>query len=368
MGEDTVRTFIGMDVHMRSISLAILGPGDDLLEDKIPASPEAVRRFVDRLPDRAAVRACYEAGPTGYALQRQLSALGVDCVVIAPSLIPQRPGRRVKTDRRDARSLAGLLRAGELTAVHVPTPDDEAVRDLIRAREDLCEDILRARHRLTKFLIRHGRIFDDGSKWTKRHHAWLQRLRFDHPVLDQLLEHQLATIAARVAQRDVLDRQIEELAAQPPYADAVARLSCLRGINTLSALTLLVEIGDFRRFASAPALMAFTGLVSSEHSSGERRRQGSITKTGNAHLRRVLVEAAWVYRSTPEKSSKWMRRLQGQPPAVLSYVLAAQGRLHARYWRLIHRGKPAVTVSVAVARELTGFVWGLMTDRYAVAA
>lgn len=365
MGEHTARTFVGMDVHQRSISLAILGPDGELCEDKIPPSAEAVRKIFERLGP--GVRACYEAGPAGYGLQRQLAELGVDCSVVAPSLIPRRPGRRVKTDQRDARSLVGLLRAGELTAVRVPSPEDEAVRDLIRAREDLGEDILRARHRLSKFLLRHGRVYGEGKSWTMRHQRWLQRQRFDQPVLDQLLEHLIAQVHGRLAQRDALDREIEALASSPAYAEAVARLSCLRGISTLSAITLLVEIGDFRRFASAPSLMAFTGLVPSEHSSGERRNQGSITKTGNAHLRRILVEAAWTYRSKAEPGSKWLRRLRGQPPAVLSYVLGAQARLHSRYWRLVHRGKPTVTVTVAVARELTGFVWGLMNERYTTA-
>lgn len=251
----------------------------------------------------------------------------------------------------------GLLRAGELTAVKVPTPDDEAVRDLIRAREDLSEDILRARHRLSKFLIRHGRVYGEGKAWTKRHHAWLQRQRFDQPVLDALLEHLIAQVQDRVAQRAALEREIGDIAARPPYAEASARLACLRGISTLAALTLLVEIGDFGRFASAPALMAFTGLVASERSSGEHRSQGGITKTGNAHLRRVLVEAAWTYRSRPERGSVWRRRPDGRSPGVVAYVQAAQARLHSRYWRLVNRGKPTTTAAVAVARELAGFVW-----------
>ncbi len=313
-------TYVGLDVSKASISVALLRPDGRLDEESIPNTPEAVRRLVRRWPAPTRVRACHEAGPTGYDLDRQLNALGVETTVIAPSLTPRRPGDRIKTDRRDARKLAGLFRAGELTAVRVPTPEEEAVRDLLRARQDEREDILRARHRLSKFLLRHGRVYTEGSAWTGRHTAWLTRQHFDEPAAQRTLGHDRAE---------------------------------------LSALTIALEVGDFTRFGSAPAFMAFVGLVPSEHSSGERRSQGPITKAGNAHLRRVLVEAAWHARRRPNVGPALAKRLAGQPPEVLAIATTAQRRLHDRYWRLVERRKPSNVAVVAVARELSGFCWAL---------
>ena len=360
-------TYVGLDVHQDSISVALLRPDPPSLdEDQIANTPEAVRKLVRRWKDPAAVRVCYEAGPTGYGLQRTFATLGVDCSVIAPALIPKRAGERVKTDRRDARKLAGLFRAGELTAIRIPLPEEEAVRDLVRAREDLTEDILRARHRLSKFLLRHDRVYREGkTKWTARHLAWVRRQRFDVAGLDALLEQHLAIIDARLRQRELMDAAIERLATSVPYATDVRRLCCLRGVKTLSALTLLVEVGDFRRFATAASFMGFTGLVPSEASSGERHRRGSITKTGNAHLRRVLVEAAWAYRQKPAVGSRWRTRFADQPAELVGYTIAAQHRLHARYGRMTQRGKLSTVATVAIARELAGFVWGVMTERWA---
>lgn len=271
----------------------------------------------------------------------------------------------MKTDKRDARSLRGLFRAGELAAVRVPSAEDEAVRDLIRAREDQTEDILRARHRLSKFLLRHGRVYRESSTWTLGHLAWIRAQRFDVERLERLLGHHLAVVEARLAQRALLDEEIGAVARSEPYASAVRRLACLRGISELSALTLLVEVGDFARFASAHEFMGFTGLTASERSSGERRRQGSITKTGNAHLRRVLVEAAWAAQRRPSFGPTFRRRVAGQTPEVVRYVMQAQERLHRRYWRMVDRGKLSQVATVAAARELAGFAWGLMTGRTA---
>jgi len=360
-------TYVGLDVHQDSISVALARPGAQLPEEQqIPNTPEALRKLVRRWKDPAAVRVCYEAGPTGYGLQRTFATLGVDCAVIAPGLIPRRAGVRVKTDRRDARKLVGLFRAGELTAIRIPPPQEEAARDLIRAREDLSEDILRARHRLSKFLLRHDRIFrETKTRWTDRHLAWIRRQQFETAGLEDLVGHHLAIIEARLRQRDLMDGAIERIAASEPYAAAVRRLCCLRGIKSLSALTLLVEVGDFRRFAGAPAFMGFTGLVPSEASSGERHQRGSITKTGNAHLRRVLVEAAWAYRQKPALGSAWRKRFADQPAELVAYAIAAQQRLYTRYWRMTQRGKLSTVATVAIARELAGFVWGVMTERWA---
>ena len=359
MFQHTSVTHVGLDVSKASISVALLRPDGRLDEERIPNTPEDVRRLVRRWPEPARVRVCYEAGPTGYDLHRQLTALGVDTTVIAPSLTPRRPGDRIKTDRRDARKLAGLFRAGELTEVRVPTPTEEAVRDLLRARQDEREDVLRARHRLSKFLLRHGRVYNDGAAWTQRHFAWLARQHFDEPAAQRALAHYRTELDMRLASLKLLDDELQAIAHRPPFARTVARLCALRGIAELSALTIAVEVGDFRRFESAPAFMAFVGLVPSERSSGESRRQGSITKAGNAHLRRVLVEAAWHARRRPNVGPALAKRLEGQSPEVLAVATKAQRRLHDRYWRLVGRRKPTTVTAVAVARELSGFCWAL---------
>ncbi len=259
MLQHTTATHVGLDVSKASISVALLRPDGHLDEETIANTPEAVRRLVRRWPEPRAVRACYEAGPTGYDLYRQLTALGIDTTVIAPSLTPRRPGDRIKTNRRDARKLAGLFRAGELTAVRVPTPEEEAVRDLLRARQDEREDILRARHRLGKFLLRHGRVYTEGSAWTGRHTAWLTRQHFDEPAAERTLGHYRAELDMRLAALKLLDAELLELAHRPLFGERVARLLALRGIAELSALTIAVEVGDFTRFGSAPAFMAFVG-------------------------------------------------------------------------------------------------------------
>jgi transposase len=366
MTEPSALTFVGLDVHRDTIAIALLPPGEHIpLEQSIANTPEAVRKQLRRWGDRASLRVCYEAGPTGYELQRQLASLDVDCVVIAPSLIPKRPGRRVKTDKRDARALCSLFRSGELTAVRIPDPEEEVVRDVVRAREDLTEDILRSRHRLSKLLLRHGRVYREGSTWTVRHLEWIKAQRFESPRLEQLARHQLAVVEVRLVQRALLDAEISAIARSDQYRASVRLLSCLRGISELSALTLLVEVGDFARFGSAPAFMGFTGLTASEYSSGPSHRQGAITKTGNAHLRRILVEAAHHAGRRPSFGPTFQRRVAGQPPEVVRYAIQAQERLHRRYWRMVERGKPAQVATVAVARELAGFIWGLMTARMA---
>jgi len=353
-------TYIGLDVHKDTISVALLRPGDSVPDqEQIANRPEEIRRLVRRWGEPDDVRVCYEAGPCGYELQRLLGSLGVDCTVIAPALVPRKPGERIKTDRRDARKLCRLFRAGELTAVRVPPPDEEAVRDLLRLREDLGEDILRARHRLSKFLLRHGRTFDRKS-WTQAHLRWVREQSFSVALLERLRDEHLAAIEMRILQRDQIERELLRIAAAEPYAQAVRRLSALRGVKELTALTVTVEVGDFRRFGSAREFMGFTGLVPSEHSSGERRHLGAITKTGNSHLRRVLVEAAWSYQRQPARNVRHRPRLQDQPAPVLAFALAVEQRLHERYWRMVNRHKLSTVAAVAVARELAGAVWALM--------
>ena len=358
-------THIGLDVHKETIAVATLRPGAVTCEERIiPNTPEAIRKLVSRLGASSQVRACYEAGPTGYDTHRLLSSLGVSCEVIAPALIPKRPGVRTKTDRSDARNLARLYRAGELTAIRVPTAAEEALRELIRTREELKNDRRIARQRIKSFLLRHGRRYPrtTAARWSSAFEAWTRSQVFDEPATAAAYHHLLAAQQTRSAQLGAIEAEIMRAAETPELAPGVARLRCFRGIDTLSALTIVAEVGDFRRFGSAASFMAFTGLVPSEHSSGLSVHHGSITKTGNAHLRRVLVEAAWAYRYRPAVGQALAKRLEGQPPEIVAYAWGAQCRLSARFRTLAQR-KAHNKAVVAVARELAGFVWGMMTDR-----
>lgn len=355
-------TIVGLDVHKDTITVAVLPPrAEHVMETlKVPNTPRAIEALVQRLAHRAGPLAfVYEAGPCGYEVQRQLAALGRPCAVIAPALTPRRPGDRVKTDRRDAEKLARLYRAGELTIIRVPTRAEEAARDLVRVREDAVADRLRARHRLSTFLLRQGRVYRETKAWGVAYRQWLTAQRFEWPALQQTFEayrRALDEVEARLA---TLDHALQDLAQQAAYRPAVEALRCLKGVNTLTAVTLVVETQDFRRFPTAAAFMSMTGLVPSEASSGARVRRGSITKTGNAHLRRVLIEAAWCARHGQAVSRELAARRQAAPAAIVQLARKAQARLHRRYWRLLHRGKvPGVTVT-AVARELAGFVWAI---------
>jgi transposase len=353
-------TQVGLDVHRDSTAVAVLRPG--ILEPDewvIPSTPEAYRKLVRRFDAGTVV--CYEAGPCGYAPYRTFTSLGVRCEVIAPSLIPRRPGDRVKTDRLDARRLARLHRAGELTTIRVPTPAEEAARDVVRVREDLKEDRRRTIQRIKAFVLRHGQRFPNPRGFSGRHEAFARSLRFDLPHAQAAFDQLLGAYDTRTAQLRAMDRQLDELATQPPLAELVARLRTLRGIDTLSAVIIAAEVCDLRQFRDARAFMAYCGLVPSEHSSGERTRRGSITKTGNAHLRRVLVEAAWAYRHRPHIGAPLARRQQGQPPEVVAYSWKAQTRLHDRFRRIAATKNRNVAV-VAVARELAGFIWGIGTN------
>jgi transposase len=308
------------------------------------------------------VHACYEAGPTGFGLHRRLKAAGIRCDVVAPGLVPQRSGERVKTDSRDARKLARLLQGGLLEPIHVPSEELEATRDLVRAREDARLDRMRDRNRMSKFLLRHE-LRPPGKSWSRERHAWLAGLQFARPPQQQAFAtylHALDLVDARIA---ALEREIERVAADGPWAGLVARLRCLRGIDTLSALGIVCEIGDFARFGSAEEFMAFTGLVPSEHSSGEQRKRGSITKTGNMHVRRLLVEAAWNADHRPMVGATLARRQAGLDPLVIERAWRCQQRLHRRWRRMQARGKPRQKIVVAVARELSGFIWAIATEQ-----
>ncbi len=356
-------THVALDDSKNSIVAGILRPKATEPElRQFPNEPKQLRRFVTRLQREGPVVTCYEAGPAGYDLYRQLTALRVPCQVMAPALTPRKPGERIKTDRRDAAKLVRLFRAGELTPIRVPDEAQEAVRDLLRCREDVQEDLLRWRHRLLKFLARHGRVYRDGRHWTQRHWSWLRGQRFADPVLTRTGQEYLFAVEQLLARRAELDRELGALAQREPYRTPVGWLRCFRGFDTLSALGLLIEVGDFPRFPHPRELMAYLGLVPSEYSTGEAARRGSITKAGNTHARRLLVEAAWHYRHPPRLGKALAGRSQGQPPAVLAQAWKAQQRLHRRYRHLVGHGKRPPVAVVAIARELVGFLWAALTQ------
>jgi transposase len=362
MSSSTTPTFLGLDVHKNTISAGILRPGQDVADvEKISSDDDAVRRLIARLGSPRRLRACYEAGPTGYELCRLLRALGVACEVIAPSLIPTAPGDRVKTDKRDCRRLARLYRAGELVAIRVPTVAEEAVRDLCRARADMVIDRTRARHRLGKFLLRHNRIWRGGDNWTMKHQAWIAAQRFDDLALEATYAHYRATLSAREAAVEAIDADLAAWYGRAPFADTVARLAAYRGVTHLGALSLAAEVCDWRRFGSAGTFMAFTGLTPSESSSGQSVRRGHITHAGNVHLRTQLVESAWAYRSRPAVGVELRRRHLGVERETIARAWAAQVRLCGRFRRLDERKTNRNIVVTAIARELAGFVWAEMT-------
>jgi transposase len=357
-------TIIAFDQHAATTMAAVLLPGQRASAlHPLTSDVPTILRFVTQLQRQGAIQCCYEAGPCGFELQRALAARQIPCEVIAPALIPRRAGDRVKTDRRDAGQLAVLYRAGALTAIHIPTEQEEAARDLLRCREDIRAEVLRARHRLSKFLLRHGRRFTGTKKaWSKRHDAWLRAQTWPIPALAHTHDAYLRGVDEALARLRDVETDLRALLTLEPLQARVQRLRCFRGIDDLTALTIAAELGDPRRFASAPRTMAFVGLVPSEHSSGSKRAQGGITKTGNAHLRRVLVEAAWHYRHRPFVGKALRARQQHASPGVIAHAWAAQQRLHRRYARLAARGKPKQHIITAVARELTGFVWAALTQ------
>jgi transposase len=361
-----VRMRAALDVHKLTIVCASQ-PDDpragELRLEEIPNTERALRALVKRLggPDGLAV--CYEAGPCGYDPLRLLASMGVACDVVAPSLVPVKTGDRVKTDRRDAKKLLVLYRAGALSFVQPPTPDQEGLRDLVRCRHDLVSARRAARHRVQKQLLRYGRIFPGKKTWTLAYQAWVRRERLQDANAQSALSHMLAHLDAIDAQIAALDRELERIAQSEPWSDPVAWLTCFRGVKTLTALALLAEIGDFRRFGSARELMSFRGLTPSEYSSGEQHHRGRITRSGNAHARRLLVEAAWHYQRVP-RISKRLSGLQAHvPPEVFARAWTAQVRLAGRHRSLQAKGKRSTVANVAIARELCGFIWAAMTHQ-----
>jgi transposase len=352
------RTLVGLDVHAIKVVAAVLdAESGELKCFRMGGEVDSAAAFCAGLPKP--VRAAYEAGPTGYGLARELAKRGVQCVVAAPSKIPRGSGDRVKTDRRDAEHLVRLLLAGKLHPVRVPGAEEEALRDLVRAREAVRIDLMRSRHRLSKLLLRHQIQFDDGRSWTERHRCWLSTIRLGWPAAQATLLDAIGAVDALCHRRDQLEREILALLPDSPWAVQVGRLRCLRGVDTLTAVGLCAEIGDFERFQKAGQLMHYLGLTPSEDTTGERRRLGSITKTGSGHARRLLIEAAWHYRKHPAIGRKLTDRQDGQPPAAIAVAWSAQRRLHRVWTRLEARNKRRTLIAVAAARELAGFCWAI---------
>ncbi|WP_223212032.1 IS110 family RNA-guided transposase [Thiolapillus brandeum] len=358
--------YIGLDVHKDTIAVAIALPGreEPVYRGEIAHEGRKVEKWLNRLSvefDGQVLQFCYEAGPCGYGLYRRLVGAGHDCQVVAPSLIPRKAGERVKTDRRDALKLARLLRAGELTAVWVPDAEQEAMRDLTRARDDMKSQERKARQQLNAFVLRHGHHWPRGKKrWTQAHFNWLESIQFEQPWLQIVLQEYIDAVKAVTRRVTDLTEQLMQALPGWSLAPVVDALVALRGVDKLAATVLLAELGDISRFDSPKRLMAYLGLVPSEHSSGGRRRQGAITLTGNGHARRMLVECAWSYRFPARQTMHLKRKAKAAPERAKAIAWRAQKRLCGRYRQLTQAGKNVKLVCVAIARELVGFIWDIV--------
>ena len=360
--------WVGIDDHADKWSIAQYEgeSKEPRREWELEPTVSGYRKLIGWLKElKGGVQVVYEAGPCGFELYRRLRKSGIDCAVAAPSLTPRKPGDRVKTNRRDADKLARLLRAGELTLITVPNAEQEAVRDLLRAREAANADLLRARHQLTQMLLRYGQRYRGGRAWTKRFWEWVNQIKLSEAWSQEVMRRQIVTIEQRIEMVGAYDHSIEAIAQSDEYAPLVAALSVLRGVDRLTALTIVAEMGDLRRFPTAPQFMAALGVVPSEYSTGDKTRRMAITKTGNAHVRRVLVEAAWQYqRFTNRPGPQIRRRRAGQPAERCAIAQRCGDRLHRRFIRLTSRGKRSTVAAVAVARELAGFIWAVGQTAY----
>lgn len=355
-------TYVGLDVHKNTISIAMASEGSREAACSVGTVPNDLTRLLRKLRQLGApetIRVCYEAGPTGYGLYRRLVAEGYACDVVAPSKTPKKAGERVKTDRRDAMKLAHFLRSGDLTGIRVPTPEEEALRDLVRAREDTKMTETNVKRRLGALLLRHGRIWPKKSQWTKEHLEWVSRQGFEHAGTTEAHSHYVGELERLREALGNLDRRIEEVARTLERADLVRALCALKGIKILTAATIVAEVGDLRRFPSAGQFMSFLGLTASEQSSGESQRRGAITKAGNGRLRRLLVESAWTYSRHPHLSRELLKRSTGVAPGVRDIAWKAQTRLHRRLGHFAATRKNSRKALIAVARELAGFVWAV---------
>ena len=357
-------TFIGMDVHKETIAVAIAGEeGVPRYYGEIMNTPEALTKLIKKVARKKAHTAfCYEAGPCGYGVYRQITGMGYRCDVVAPSLIPKKVGDRVKTDRRDAVMLTRLHRAGELTAVWVPGLEQEAIRDLTRAREDIKGMERHARQRLSGFLLRHNKKYSGKSKWTPGYFRWLETVSFESSVQQIVFQEYVDMVKQLQGRVASIEEEMRKALTGWSLGPVVEALMALRGVNLVTAMTVVAEIGDMSRFEIPRQLMGHLGLVPSEHSSGSRQKRGGITKTGNGHVRRVLTEASWSYRLPARKTAHLQRKAEKTSESVQAIAWKAQKRLCKRYWYLIHKGKLTVQTCTAIARELVGFIWAIARE------
>ena len=355
--------FLGMDVHAETIAVAVAEPDGEVRSlGTIANREDSIRKFIKKLGSPEHLRACYEAGPTGFVLYWQLTRLGVDCTVVAPSLVPKKPGDRVKTDRRDAMQLARLLRSGDLTPVYIPSIEDEAIRDVVRAREDVLKDLKAAKVRLKAFLLRQDIRYAGRANWTAAHLRWLASVGCPTPAQQIVFQEYVRAVSEQTDRVQRWEAELQALVQTWRWAPVVEAIQALRGIQFTAAVTLIAELGDLHRFATPRQLMSYLGLIPSEHPSGERRRQGGISKTGNSHARRVLVEGAWAYRYPAKVSRHLHLRVETVPKAIQEISWKAQVRLCKRYRRLVARGKHVNQVVVAIAREMAAFVWAIAQE------
>jgi len=362
--ENTI-TYVAMDTHKKQHKIALHYPRqEEIVEFTVNNTVGDIKKMVNKIKKQSTgqVKFCYEAGVCGFTLKRRIEDMGCKCEVIAPSLVPTKPGERVKTDRRDAKKLLMLFKAGLLTEVHAPDEQAEAARELTRLRETAKENLKRIRHQLLKFLTRHGYVYRDGRHWTQKHITWIRTLKFTEPMLTKTFENYFDEMIYCIGRLENLDREVELLAESEEYKDIVGLLCCFHGINTLTAITVITEIFEFGRFESPRQLMSYLGLTPSEDSSGEKQRKGSITKAGNKRIRRLLNETAWHYRHRYVPSKVLKKRREDQPQWAIEIADAAGRRLTKRHRHLINNGKMPCKANIAVARELAGFIWFMITQ------
>ena len=359
--------YVGLDVHKETLEVIAFRENETnpCIEKRIPNRTKSIKKVFRNLLSEGSVIACYEAGCMGFTLQRLLEGMGVTTVVAAPGKLPRKSSERIKTDRRDARNLAIYLHNGDIEAIHIPTVDNEVVRDYLRAREDRRLDSVRMKQRLHKFLLRHGYVYESTRYWTGRHDKWLQAFEFVTPLMKATFDEYYYGIKGGKEKLRMMEKRIEEIAVSSPYVEGVKKLRCFKGVEYLTELSIICEVGDFKRFKSAEEFMSFLGLVPGEHSSGSKRRQGGITKSGNTHVRKLLVEASWHYRYKSSPSKRLTDRRYGQPAELIAYADRAMKRLQGKFFRLVVRGKTSQTAVVAVAREFSGFIWGMMVGQTA---
>jgi len=358
--------YVGMDVHKETVRIAVLkGTGKETVyEGTVKNDVARIVKVVKAYTSKGSVVTGYEAGCMGYTLQRALAKANIECRVIPPNQVPRVGSQRIKTDSRDAILIARMLKNNEGGGIHVPTPQDEATRDLLRCRDDIKLDMNRCKHRISKFLLRLGHPYDKEATWTKAHREWMNGLKFSNELNKETFDQYYSYLVSLEDRLDRMDGRIKQIAADPVYEERISRLRCFKGIDYITALALVCEVGDFRRFPNAASFMAYVGLVPSEHSSGGTRRRGGITKTGNTHLRTLLIESSWHYRYYCSPSTALKKRRAGNSEIVIDYADRALRRLQSKHAGLVRAGKSSKTATTAVARELAGFVWGMMNETY----